>query len=110
MKRRLEELTFEATLTDKGQVTIPKAMRQALGLVRGSKVALTVRDGALVITRAEADDEEDPAVAAFLALLGEDIGRGKRVGSLPPELRDSFLGNLDSTIDLDEPLEGDICL
>ena len=110
MKSRLEELTSEATLTGKGQVTIPKAVRQVLGLVAGSKVAFALRDGAVMITRAESSGEEDPALAAFLSLLENDISTGKRVGPLPHALRDALLENLDSTVDLDEPIEGDVCL
>jgi AbrB family looped-hinge helix DNA binding protein len=39
-----------ATVTSKRQVTIPKRFGQKYGLVPGSKVALDVRNGAIVIT------------------------------------------------------------
>jgi AbrB family looped-hinge helix DNA binding protein len=39
-----------ATVTSKMQVTIPKRFAQKYGLVPGSKVALDVRSGAIVVT------------------------------------------------------------
>lgn len=44
-----------ATLTSKGQITLPKAIRQALGVTTGGKVAFELRDGEVVVTRAEVD-------------------------------------------------------
>lgn len=42
------------TVTSKGQVTIPKAVRDLLGLAPGSKVAFRrANDGSIVIERAD---------------------------------------------------------
>lgn len=44
------------TLTSKGQVTIPKHVRDALGLAPGTAVEFAVnRDGQVVLQKAEAD-------------------------------------------------------
>ena len=55
------------TITTKGQVTIPKAVRDFLGLKAGSKVSFNrTKDG-----RVEIVPEEDPAtVSRFGALRG----------------------------------------
>ena len=65
-----------ATLTSKGQITLPKPIRQALGVDAGGKVAFDLRDGEVVVTRADAE-HEDPAIGAFLSLLARDIEAGR---------------------------------
>lgn len=40
-----------ATITSKGQVTIPKAVRQALDLAPGTKVDFVFQDGNVVLRR-----------------------------------------------------------
>lgn len=39
------------TLTRKGQVTVPVAIRRALGLKQGDKVAFTLEDGSVRLVR-----------------------------------------------------------
>jgi AbrB family looped-hinge helix DNA binding protein len=47
-------LSYEATVTSKGQVTIPKAVRMRLGLRDGGKVRFELpADGAVVLKQAE---------------------------------------------------------
>ena len=47
-------LSFEATVTSKGQVTIPKEVRDKLRVGAGSKVRFTIgSDGRVVVARAE---------------------------------------------------------
>ena len=53
-----------ATVTSKGQLTLPKAVRQALGVEAGDKVAFELReDGQVVVSRGEAE-HEDPATTS----------------------------------------------
>jgi antitoxin PrlF len=55
------------TVTAKGQVTIPKAVRDLLGIVPGSRVDfLRAADGSVVLTRV---DERQP-VSRFAKLRG----------------------------------------
>lgn len=42
-----------ATLTSKGQVTLPKSVRQLLGIDTGGKIAFDVRGGEIVVSRVE---------------------------------------------------------
>lgn len=58
-----------ATLTSKGQVTIPKEVREALGLGVGDRVYFQVREGGAVMTK----------VPDFIELAGSV--------PVPPELR-----------------------
>ena len=44
-----------ATLTSKGQITLPKAVRDALGLTKGSKLKIEL-DGSRIIIRKDVDD------------------------------------------------------
>lgn len=43
-------------LTIKGQATIPKAIREALGLGPGSRIKFTIRDGQCVLEKEVKDD------------------------------------------------------
>lgn len=104
--RSIHEL---ATITSKGQITLPKSIRQALGVTTGEKVSFELRDGEVIVTRA-ATEHEDPAVAAFLGLLETDIRDGRHVRGIPEELARAMLENAKHGSDLDEPIEGDVDL
>lgn len=99
----------QATLTSKGQITLPKAIRQALGVTTGGKVAFELRAGEVIVTRADTE-HEDPAISAFLDLLEVDIRKGQNVGKLPDELAQAMLANLGVTPDHEEEIEGEVVL
>lgn len=99
-----------ATLTSKGQITLPKPIRQALGVDVGSKVAFDLGDdGRVTVSRAEAG-HEDPAIQAFLALLAADMESGRNVRGLPDDLARAMLEQLEPTISLDEEIDGDVVI
>ena len=80
-----------ATMTAKGQITLPKPIRQALGVDVGAKVAFALReDGQVVVSRADAE-HEDPAIGAFLDLLAADFRAGRHVGAVPDDLARGML-------------------
>ena len=82
----------QATITSKGQITLPKPIRQALGVDAGGKVDFELReDGQVVVSRAEAE-HEDPAIGAFLGLLAEDIQAGRGGTSRCPRQASSRTG------------------
>lgn len=99
----------QATLTSKGQVTLPKAIRQALGVNTGAKVSFELREGEVIVSRVDAV-HEDPAIGAFLKLLERDISQGRHVGSLQVDLALAMLANLGRPVDLDEDIDGDVVL
>jgi len=98
-----------ATLTSKGQITLPKSVRQVLGVDTGSKLAFEVRDDEVIVRRARAE-HQDEAIGAFLNLIEADIRSGRHVGSLPDALAKALLANLRRANDLDEEIEGDVTL
>jgi len=96
-----------ATLTSKGQITLPKSIRQALGADTGSKLAFELRGGEVVVTRADAE-HEDPAIAAFLALLARDIEAGRNVRGLPEDLARTMLEHAGHRVDLGDDFAEDV--
>ena len=56
-----------ATMTSKGQVTIPRTVRDALGLEQGDPILFEERDGLIVIRkRPRPDPVRDASVSATL--------------------------------------------
>lgn len=104
----IEEIS---TITAKGQTTVPKAIRQALGVSYGGRIAFRVENGVVSLHAAE-QPEPDPALSAFLALLERDIAA--RPDALAP-LTATLAGRIDAatagvTADHEEPIEGDVAL
>lgn len=99
-----------ATLTSKGQITLPKPIRQALGVDTGGKVAFDLgEDGQIVVTRANTE-HEDPAIGAFLSLLARDIEAGRHVRGLPDELAHAMLMQAGRDVNLTNEIDGDVAL
>ena len=42
---------MEATVAERGQITLPKAARDALGLTKGTKLKIEIEDGRIVIRK-----------------------------------------------------------
>ena len=99
-----------ATLTSKGQITLPKSIRQALGVDAGGKLAFDLQGSQVIVTRAEDASNEDPAIASFLALLEQDIATGQNVTAIPPDLARSMIEAAKNSGDLDEEIDGDVAL
>ena len=99
-----------STLTSKGQVTLPKSIRQALGVDVGSKIAFDLReDGEIIVTRADAA-HEDPAIGAFLTMLASDIQNARNVQPLPAELLTALARGAVEPVDLADEIDGDVAL
>ena len=72
------------TLTAKGQTTVPKAVRQALGLAHGARIAFRIENGIVTLHPVDAPD---PALAPFLDLLARDMAhRPEALSPLSPAL------------------------
>ena len=99
-----------ATMTAKGQITLPKAIRQALGVDVGARVAFELHeDGQVVVSRAEAE-HEDPAIGAFLDLLAGDIRAGRHVRAMPDDLARDMLEHTGRDAATDGDIEGEVDL
>ena len=99
------------TITAKGQTTVPKAIRQALGVAHGDRIAFRVEDGAVTV-HAVAMPEADPALAPFLALLERDIAvRPEALAPLTPEMATRMTAATGGVAaDPDGPIEGEVAL
>jgi len=98
-------------ITAKGQTTIPKSVRQVLGVDRGGLIDFLVADGRVTI-EASADQHEDPVLGSFLSFLARDMEKNpSRITPLPSTLRSRIEALIKGmTVDLEEPIEGDVAL
>ncbi len=103
----MPEIHEVATLTSKGQITLPKSIRQVLGVDTGGKVAFDLRGGEVVVTRADAE-HEDPAIAAFLTLLARDIANGQHLRGLPEDLARTMLAHAGHNVALGDEFDEDV--
>lgn len=108
MPALLEEIS---TITAKGQTTIPKSVRQALGVDYGDKIAFRVDDNGVSVHRADAE-HNDPAIDRFLSFLADDIQRRpEALAALSPALADRLAALTKGVaVDLDAPIDGDVDL
>lgn len=67
-----------AKIYDKGQVTIPKTVRDATGFAVGDQVVVEARDGEVVIRKPRGVLEFEPPAADREALPGPDARRAAR--------------------------------
>jgi antitoxin PrlF len=101
---QIEEIS---TITAKGQTTVPKAVRQALGVTYGGQIAFRIENGRVSVVNPEVE-HRDPALASFLKVLEKDIAGGRNVRDLPASLSATLRRAAKSKIDLTESLEGDV--
>ena len=99
-----------ATITTKGQITLPKSIRQALGVDSGDKIKFSLMDDQVVVTRINENSHEDPAIKSFLSLLEKDIQSGRHIISLPEALAAKMLAATGRSQDLDKEIIGDVAL
>ena len=66
-----------------GRITLPKAVRQALGLVPGSKVAFEMWESQVRMRCVDDPARQDPAIAGFLTVLNNDVESGHHLSDLP---------------------------
>ena len=97
-----------ATITSKGQITLPKSIRQALGVDVGSKIAFDYTGDRVVVTRIENDLHEDDAIRGFLSLIERDIHSGNNITDLPLDLANKMLAEINGSVNLDDPINGDV--
>jgi antitoxin PrlF len=108
MSAMLEEIS---TITAKGQTTVPKSVRTALGVDYGGKIAFRVDERGVSVHRAEVDNE-DPAIDRFLAFLADDIARRpEAVTAMTPALAERLAALTEGVkVDLEAPIDGDVDL
>lgn len=100
---------IESTLTDRYQTTVPETVRRTLKLGKRDKIHYIIRNGEVVLTRAEVTEGDDPVLGKFLQFLAHDIARHpERIQAvdrgLVKRIR-SLVGGVN--VDLEEALSAD---
>lgn len=72
-------LAIDATITERGQTTVPAPIRRLLGVNKGAITFRLLSDGRIVIEPKAEEVEDDPAIGAFLDFLAADVARGNLV-------------------------------
>jgi antitoxin PrlF len=107
MRVALEEIS---TITAKGQTTVPRAVRRALGVDYGGRIAFRVSERGVTVCRADTD--EDPAIETFLGFLAGDIkAHPQAIKALSPDLAARIVSLTgDMAVNLDDEIDGDVAL
>lgn len=99
-----------ATVNAKGRITLPKAIRRAMGVEAGSWLAFDLHeDGRIVVSLADAG-HEDPVIGAVLDLLSGDVRAGRHVHALPHDLAQDMLELAQRDPEPDEDICGHVDL
>lgn len=99
-----------ATLTSKGQITLPKPIRQALGVDIGGKIAFDLHEDGNITVRRVDTVHQDPVIGAFLNLITQDIQAGKHVQSLPTDLLQAMELQANYKANPDDNIDGDVVI
>ncbi|OKL42750.1 type II toxin-antitoxin system PrlF family antitoxin [Pseudovibrio exalbescens] len=93
-------------LTDRYQTTVPSGVRKQLKLRKGDKIRYCTEPSGRVYIEAVREEEEDPALGAFLDFVEADIKtHPERLQAFEGALHDrlkALIGDVD--VNLDEPL------
>jgi antitoxin PrlF len=111
MVKAAEILEIPATITDRGQTTVPAAIRKMLALGKRDQVVFRgLADGTVMISKMEARAAEgDPVIGGFLKFLARDMTN--EPGRIQP-VQKSLLARGKALVkgvkvDLDAPLPDD---
>lgn len=100
-----------STITAKGQTTVPKAVRQLLGLKEGDELTFRIEGNQVTVltTRIE---REDPALRSFLSFLANDIAtRREAVKPLSKDFTARMKALVkNAKVDLNDEIDGDVSL
>ncbi|MCK1711697.1 MULTISPECIES: type II toxin-antitoxin system PrlF family antitoxin [unclassified Bradyrhizobium] len=109
MAKTAEILEIPATITERGQTTVPAAIRKMLALGKRDQVVFRgLADGTVVIAKKVVEDG-DPVIGKFLSFLARDMAKEpSRIRPVPRSLvsrgKDLVKG---VKVDLDAPLADD---
>ncbi len=98
-------------ITAKGQTTVPKSVRQALGVSYGGEIAYAIDERGVSLSRIEAE-EADPVIEAFLDFLARDmVRRPETIAAFPEGLADRMAALTQAVdVDLEEEIDGPVSL
>ena len=112
MSKAREVLEIPATITERGQTTVPAAIRRMLNLGKRDQVVFKgLADGTVVIARKEPGEArgDDPVLAKFLAFLAKDMAeKPLRIRAVPSDLVKRAKALVEGVeVDLDSALPDD---
>lgn len=111
MGKAAEILEIPATITDRGQTTVPAAIRKMLALGKRDQVVFRgLADGTVMISKKEArEDDGDPVISKFLDFLARDMAKEPaRIRPVPKSLLARGKALVKGVkVDLDEALPDD---
>lgn len=104
-------ISERSKITAKGQTTVPKAVRQALGVSYGGEIAYVVDEGGRV-SLLGVEEETDPVIDGFLAFLARDMARNpSHISAFPAGLADRMAAlTAGMNVDPDEAIDGAVTL
>ena len=74
MPKSAKLLEIPATITDRGQTTVPAAIRKMLALGKRDRVVFRgLADGTVVLAKQTSAEKPDPVIGKFLAFLAKDM-------------------------------------
>lgn len=105
------QLNMTSKITSKGQLTMPKPVRDVLGVGEGEHVRFVV-DGGVVTVESANIGHEDPAIGQFLSLIEKDIAEGRNLhADLPGDVVAAMQHAIENIeVDLDEEVTDDVSL
>ena len=91
------EIPMEATVAERGQITLPKAVRDALGLAKGSVLKVELEGGRIVLSK-----HVDDAISRVRGKFALDAAAGSAGGHDQGELGDgqAIVGDFDDGVDI----------
>ncbi|WP_279599813.1 type II toxin-antitoxin system PrlF family antitoxin [Methylobacterium sp. E-065] len=105
-------LERDATVTDKGQMTVPKPVRDILRISPGDRIRFRIDGDRVSLHRVTDQDDADPVVTAFLTFLASDMTqRPQAIAPLTPDLAGriaDLVGGI--AFDPDEDIDGAVAL
>ena len=104
-------LRERSRITAKGQTTVPKAVRRALGVNCGGEIDYVIDERGVSLRAVEAE-ETDPVIDEFLAFLASDMTRNPgHITEFPAELAGRMTAlTAGMEPDVDEQIDGPVAL
>jgi antitoxin PrlF len=104
-----EVIRERSKITSKGQTTVPKAVRSALGVEPGDEVEFLVTETGVSVRRPQ-EDQGDPVIESFLTFLEADMARHpQNIVAFPQALATRMAALAEGVkVDLDEDFGSDV--
>ena len=110
-----EDLIFRSRVTSQGQVTLPSAIRTALGVRAGvDEIQYILHGNHLTVHRVRrpGEDDDDPTLGRYLDFLERDlIAHPERIRRIPSTLLHRMRElSANVMVNYDEPIDGPVAL